>query len=61
MKEEINYEEINYIREKYKGFYLYFDLMDCVEKVNYLLLPEDELSFLYECRKRYENEWYKFF
>jgi hypothetical protein len=56
----IDHEEINYIEKKYNGLFLYFDLVDCIEKINYSLLPEDELIFLHECRKEYENEWYEF-
>ena len=50
-------EEINYIEKKYNGLFLYFDLVNCIEKINYSLLPEDELIFLHECRKEYENEY----
>ena len=57
MKTNISYEEMNYIRKKYNGFFMYFDLKNSIEKINFLLLPEDELIFLHECRKEYENEY----
>jgi hypothetical protein len=51
-------DDLNYIERKFHGFFLYFDLIDCVEKVNYSLLTDDVIAFLYENKKKYENEWY---